>query len=101
MAVGLAIAQQMMQQQGGSLLGGQAPAAAAPTVPAAAPAAPAAAAGSVSTLPEVLTPAQVAQALAVSEADVLSIIESGELKAKKIGSTYRIMKSGLDAFLAS
>ncbi len=93
MAVGLAIAQQMMQQQGGQLLGGQpAPAPAA----AAAPAAPA-----VPALPEIMTPGQVAQALAVSEADVVSIIEGGELKAKKIGATYRIMKSSLDAYLAS
>ncbi len=92
MAVGLAIAQQMMQQQGGELLGGQPAAAAA----AAAPAPPA-----VPALPEIMTPGQVAQALAVSEADVVSIIEGGELKAKKIGATYRIMKSSLDAYLAS
>lgn len=88
MAVGLAIAQQMMQQQGGSLLGGQAtPAAGVP-------------AAGVAVLPEILTPEQVAQALGVSEADVMSIIESGELAAKKIGSTYRVKKSALDAYLA-
>jgi excisionase family DNA binding protein len=82
MAVGLAIAQQMMQQQGGSLLGGGQTAAAGPV------------------LPEILTPEQVAQALGVSEADVVSIIESGELAAKKIGSTWRVKKSALDAYLA-
>ena len=50
--------------------------------------------------PEMLTPAMVAQALGVPENDVMSIIESGELKAKKIGSSYRIKRSSLDAFLA-
>jgi excisionase family DNA binding protein len=90
MAVGMAIAQQMMQQQGGSLLGaGSTPAVGAP-----------ASATPVPVLADVLTPAQVAQALAVSEEDVMAIIESGELKSKKIGSSYRIKKSALDAFLA-
>lgn len=100
MAVGLAIAQQMVQQQGGGLFGGQPAGAPAAAPAAAAPAAAAPAAGSVSGLPEILTPSQVAQALAVSEADVMSIIESGELAAKKIGSTYRVTKTALDAFLA-
>jgi excisionase family DNA binding protein len=86
MAVGLAIAQQMMQQQGGALFGGQM------TGGGAAPAA--------SGLPELLGPAQVAQALGVSEADVMAIITSGELKAKKIGSSYRIKRSALDQYLA-
>ena len=44
--------------------------------------------------------AQVAQALGVSEADVMSVIESGELKAKKIGSSFRIKRSAVDAYLA-
>jgi excisionase family DNA binding protein len=89
MAMGLAIAQQMLQQQGGGLVG--APAAAAP----AAPAAPAA--GSV--LPDLLTPADVATALGVTEADVMSSIEAGDLKAKKIGSAYRVTRVALDEFL--
>jgi excisionase family DNA binding protein len=84
MAVGLAIAQQMMQQQGGALFAGSA-------------AAPGA--GHDSALPELLTPAQVAQALGVHEVDVVAIIESGELPAKRIGSSYRIKRSALDAFL--
>ena len=88
MAVGLAIAQQMMQQQGGSLMGGPG-GSAQPATPVAAP-----------VLAEILTPQQVAQALAVSEADVMAIIESGELKAKKIGSSYRIKKSAFDEYLA-
>jgi excisionase family DNA binding protein len=90
MAVGLAIAQQMMQQQGGALFGGQ-PAGAGGT---------ASAAAAPGGLPELLGPAQVAQALGVSEADVMAIITSGELKAKKIGSSYRIKRSALDEYLA-
>jgi excisionase family DNA binding protein len=85
LAVGLAIAQQMMQQQGGALGGG---AAGAP--------AGAGAAG----LPELLTPADAAKALGVGEADVMSVLESGELKGKKIGSAWRIPRAALDAFLA-
>ena len=85
MAVGLAIAQQMMQQQAGGLFGGRA----AGTPGAAA-----------TPLPELLTPATVAEALGVAESDVVSIIESGELQAKKIGTSYRIKRSALDAYLA-
>jgi len=88
MAVGLAIAQQMMQQQGGALFGGQAAGAGAGTAPAA------------GGLPELMGPAQVAQALGVSESDIMAIITSGELKAKKIGSSFRIKRSALDEYLA-
>jgi excisionase family DNA binding protein len=83
MAVGLAIAQQMMQQPGGGIFSG-ARTAAAPTG-----------------LPEMLTPAAVAQALGVAESDVMSVIDSGELKAKKIGSVVRIRRSDLDAYLTT
>ena len=38
-------------------------------------------------LPELLSPAEAAQALGVSEADVMAVLESGELKGKKIGAT--------------
>ena len=84
MAVGLAIAQQMMQQ--GGLTG------ATPTAKSAvgAPAGPM----------DILSPGEVAQILGVSEGDVIATIESGELKAKKIGSTYRVKRSALDEFLA-
>jgi excisionase family DNA binding protein len=47
-----------------------------------------------------LAPADVAQVLGVPEADVMAIIESGELKSKKIGASYRITKAALDAYLA-
>lgn len=49
---------------------------------------------------EILTPAQVAQSLGVTEADVISSIEGGQIKAKKIGTQYRITKAALDEFLA-
>jgi excisionase family DNA binding protein len=42
----------------------------------------------------------VAQALGVSESDVLAIVATGELPAKKIGSAFRIKRSALDAYLA-
>jgi excisionase family DNA binding protein len=44
--------------------------------------------------------AEVAQYLGVSEADVLASIEAGDLKAKKIGTQYRLTKASVDAFLA-
>lgn len=61
----------------------------------AAPAAPAAAA-----VPEVMTLAEAAAYMRVSEADVEALISSGQLKAKKIGSVYRISKKVVDDFLA-
>ncbi len=100
LAVGLAIAQQMVQQQGGAILGGAAP----PTTPVQGPAAAGAGASAEAVrapgLPELLSPGDVANVLGVSEGDVLATIESGELKAKRIGSTYRIKRSSLDEFLA-
>jgi excisionase family DNA binding protein len=92
LAVGLSIAQQIMQQQGlPGQLGQQA---------AAAPAGSPSPTPTVS-LPELLTPADVAQALGVPEPDVLAIIESGELPAKKIGSSYRIKRAALHEYLSS
>jgi excisionase family DNA binding protein len=88
LAVGLAIAQQIIQQQGG-VTGGQA----------ASGAASAAATTSPGSLPELLTPADVAKTLGVTESDVLSSIESGDLKAKKIGSAYRVTRGALNEFL--
>jgi excisionase family DNA binding protein len=84
MAVGLAIAQQMMQQQGGALFSG----ASATTGPAS------------PGLAELMSPAQAAHALGVTEGDVMAIIESGELSAKKVGSAYRIKRSALEAYLS-
>ena len=82
LAVGLSIAQQIMQQQG-------MPGAAASSAAAAAVA-----------LPDLLAPADVAKLLGVPEADVMTIVESGELAAKKIGTSYRIKRSAVDEYLS-
>lgn len=37
--------------------------------------------------------------LRVAEEDVIAAIQAGELKAKKIGSAYRISKEALDEYL--
>ena len=52
-------------------------------------------------IPELLGTSDVAKALGVSEADVLTTLEKGELKGKKIGSTWRVTKTALDEFLKS
>jgi excisionase family DNA binding protein len=87
MAVGFAIAKEMMSQSGGVL--GQ-------TTPAAAPPAPAAAAPGI---PETLSPADAAKALGVTEADVIASLEAGDLKGKRIGSAWRITRAALTEFL--
>ncbi len=43
---------------------------------------------------------EAARILGVSEADVMAAITEGTLKAKKIGSQYRITKAAIEAFLA-
>jgi excisionase family DNA binding protein len=83
MAVGMAMANQMIHQQGG-ILGQSTP--------------PARGAGE-GALPELLTPAQVAQALGVGESDVVSSLESGDLKGRKIGTQWRVTRAAVDAFL--
>jgi len=90
LAVGFGMAQQMMQQ---GLMNPNAPSA--PAIAGGAAPAPAA---SVTT--DLLAPADVAKSLGVSEDDVMAIIGTGELKAKKIGSSYRVTRTALDAYLA-
>ncbi|MBK7202210.1 SPFH domain-containing protein [Candidatus Amarolinea dominans] len=58
-------------------------------------AAPAAAAA----VPDVMTTAEAAAYLKVSEADVLALIAEGDLKARKIGAQYRVGRAALDEFL--
>ncbi|HEV7867781.1 MAG TPA: SPFH and helix-turn-helix domain-containing protein [Chthoniobacteraceae bacterium] len=103
MAVGMAMAQQMMQQQGGAL-GPQAtpPAAAAPANPTGTPPPlPSQGPTAFATKTDLLSPGDVANTLGVSEGDVLATIEAGDLRAKKIGSTWRITRTALDEFLNS
>ena len=47
----------------------------------------------------VLTPGQAAALLSVPEEDVMASIQAGDLKARKIGSAWRIARSALDEFL--
>lgn len=50
-------------------------------------------------MPDVMTPAEAATYLKVSEEDVLAAIQSGDLKARKLGNAFRISKESLEAFL--
>jgi len=50
-------------------------------------------------MPDVMTPAEAAQYLKVAAEDVVAAIEAGDLKARKIGSAYRISKESLQDFL--
>jgi len=86
MAVGMAMAQQMVNQPGGIM---------AQTTPPAAPAAP----PSGASVPELLSPAEAAKVLGVSEADVIASLDAGDLKGKKIGTQWRITRSALTQFL--
>jgi excisionase family DNA binding protein len=88
LGAGLAMGQQMMAAMGAQQ-----------TTPTAAP--PQSAPPVIGGIPELLGTADVAKVLGVSEADVLATLEKGELKGKKIGSTWRVTKAALDEFLKS
>lgn len=60
----------------------------------------AAAAPAPAAAPGVMTLEEAAAYLKVSPQDVQAAIDAGELKAKKIGSQYRIAKDAIDAYLA-
>jgi excisionase family DNA binding protein len=51
-------------------------------------------------MPDVMTPSEAASVLRVSEEDVIAAIVAGDLKAKKLGSAYRISKGALEEFLS-
>ncbi len=51
-------------------------------------------------LPELMSAAEAAQALGVTEADVTTVLEAGELKGRKIGSTWRIPRAALTSYMA-
>ena len=82
MAVGMAMAQQMMNQPGGIAGAGDAGRRRRPP------------AGG---LPETLSPADAAKVLGVTEADVIASLEAGDLKGKKIGTQWRITQRALAA----
>ncbi len=50
-------------------------------------------------MPDVMTPSEAAAALRVSEEDVIAAIDAGDLKARKLGSAYRISREALEDFL--
>jgi excisionase family DNA binding protein len=52
-------------------------------------------------MPDVMSPSEAAAVLKVSEEDVMSAIKDGSLKARKLGSSYRISKVALEDFLKS
>ncbi len=56
-------------------------------------------AGAKVVFPDVMTPADAAAILKVTEADVMTAIQSGGLKAKKVGEAFRISREALEAFL--
>jgi len=85
MAVGMAMAQQMMNQPGG-IMSQTTPAAGAPPA---------------TGLPEMLSPADAAKALGVSETDVIASLDAGDLKGKKIGTQWRVTRAAVDAFLGA
>jgi len=89
-AVGMAMAQQMMNQTGGIM------AQQTPGIPAPPP--PPAAGGAVADL---MNPAQVGEMLGVGEADVLASLEAGDLKGKKIGTQWRVTRDAVNTFLKS
>jgi excisionase family DNA binding protein len=82
----MAMAQQMIQQTGGLMAQSTPGVAGAPQSTAA---------------PALYTPAQVAQMLGVSEADVVASLDSGDLKGKKIGTQWRVTRAAVDAFLSA
>ena len=71
---------------------------AAPTV--VVPPVPTAGAAGGAGLPELLSPAEAAQVLGVAEADVMTVLESGDLKGKKIGSSWRVSRAALSAYMS-
>ncbi|MCC6297794.1 MAG: SPFH domain-containing protein [Anaerolineales bacterium] len=51
-------------------------------------------------MPDIMTPAEAAQFMKVTEADILDAIKDKSLKAKKVGKAYRISKENLEAFMS-
>jgi excisionase family DNA binding protein len=87
--MGAAMAQQMAQMMQPGAQG---------AAPAGQPAAAAAAAAPA--VPDIMTLSEAAAYMRVGEEDVLAVIKSGELKAKKIGANYRISKQAIDDFMS-
>jgi excisionase family DNA binding protein len=94
LGAGLAMGQQMMQSLATPQTVPPVIASPAPSTPPPVPPAGAA-------LPELLSPAEAAKVLGVSENDVMTALADGSLKGKTIWATWRITRSALNEFLAS
>jgi excisionase family DNA binding protein len=88
---GLGVGNVLSQSLAGMTGGGAGAAAASGTPPAGSPPS--------GDMPSVMTPAEAAAYLRVSEEDVIAAINAGDLKAKKLGNAFRISKEALDEFL--
>jgi excisionase family DNA binding protein len=49
--------------------------------------------------PQLLTPGEVAEQLRVSSMTVYRLLKSGELRSARIGKSFRILQSDVDAYL--
>ena len=88
LAMGMAMAQQMMNQTGGLMAQTHARHSRSGR-----------AGGRRRGAPDLMTPAQVAQMLGVAESDVMSSLDAGDLKGRKIGTQWRVTRAAVDAFL--
>jgi excisionase family DNA binding protein len=52
-------------------------------------------------VPDIMDVTQAAEYLGLAVEEVVELCSSGELKAKKIGSKYRISKAAIDEFMSS
>ena len=50
-------------------------------------------------MPDIMTPAEAAQFMDVTENEIILAIANGKLKAKRVGSAYRISKDNLESFM--
>jgi len=98
LGAGLAMGQQVAQAFAGSAAAQPSSPAAAGSVP---PPLPGTGVPAAKPVTELLSPAEAATALGVSENDVLTALGDGSLKGKKIGSTWRITRAAIDEFLRS
>ncbi|GAB1469995.1 hypothetical protein MASR2M66_08720 [Chloroflexota bacterium] len=58
-------------------------------------------AGGAAKMPDIMTPAEAAMVMKVTEDDVMAAIKDGSLKAKKVGTAFRISKDNLETFMNS
>ncbi|HEX2981083.1 MAG TPA: SPFH domain-containing protein [Anaerolineaceae bacterium] len=91
---GLGIGNVLSQSLSGMTQGGAAGGAAGQQAPSGGPTP-----GGAPSTPDIMTPAEAATILRVSEEDVVAAIQAGDLKARKIGNAFRISKDALDAFM--